>query len=58
VTRHPKLRVLFAALLSLTLAACTGGVNAGEKGGTAFIYMAVMLVAICVVLWLILGRGE
>jgi hypothetical protein len=58
VTRHPKLRVLFATLLSLTLAACTGGVNAGEKGGTAFIYMAVMLVAICVVLWLILGRGE
>ena len=58
MTQQPKLRVLFAALLSLTLAACTGGVNAGEKGGTAFIYMAVMLVAICVVLWLILGRGE
>ena len=58
MTRNPKLRVLSAALFALTLAACTGGVNAGEKGGTAFIYMAVMLVAICVVLWLILGRGE
>jgi len=33
-------------------------VNAGEKGGTAFIFMAAMLVAICVVLWLVLGRGE
>jgi hypothetical protein len=58
VTRHPKLRVLFPALPALTFAACTGGVNAGEKGGTAFIYMAAMLVAICVVLWVILGRGE
>lgn len=58
MTRYPKLRVLCAALPALTLAACTGGVNAGEKGGTAFIYMAAMLVAICVVLWLILGRGE
>ena len=58
MTRHPQLRALCAALLALTLAACTGGVNAGEKGGTAFIYMAAMLVAICVVLWLILGRGE
>lgn len=58
MTRHPKLRTLCAALPALTLAACTGGVNAGEKGGTAFILMAAMLVAICVVLWVILGRGE
>jgi hypothetical protein len=58
MTPHPKLRVLCAAVPALSLAACTGGVNAGEKGGTAFIYMAGMLVAICVVLWVILGRGE
>ena len=58
MTRHPRLRVLCAALPAMTLSACTGGVNAGVKGGTAFIYMTVMLVAICVVLWLILGRGE
>jgi len=58
MTPQPKLRARCAVLSTLTLAACTGGVNAGEKGGTAFIYMAAMLVAICVVLWLILGRGE
>lgn len=58
MTPQPKLRAMFAVLLTLVLATCTGGVNAGEKGGTAFIYMAAMLVAICVVLWLILGRGE
>lgn len=54
----PRLRALSAGLTTLTLAACTGGVNAGVKGGTAFILMAAMLVGICVLLWLVLGRGE
>ncbi|MDQ3619289.1 MAG: hypothetical protein M3391_04080 [Actinomycetota bacterium] len=58
MTPRSKLRALSAGLMTLALAACSGGVNAGEKGGTAFIFMAAMLVAICVVLWLVLGRGE
>jgi hypothetical protein len=46
-----------AALTSL--AACTGGgINAGEKGGTAFILMALMLIALAAILYFILGREE
>lgn len=53
------LRNLAAAFALLSLGACTGGgVNAGEKGGTAFIVMAVMLVAIVAILYFILGREE
>ena len=58
MTRISKLRVLCTALAVAALPACTGGVNAGEKGGTAFILMTGMLLAIGVVLWLVLGRGE
>ncbi len=49
---------LTAASLAL-LSGCTRtGVNAGEEGGKAFILMAIMLIAIVVVLWFILGRED
>jgi hypothetical protein len=48
---------LAAALLS-ALGGCSGGVNAGEEGGIAFIVFAVMLVLVAGVLYLALGRGE
>ena len=57
-----KRRVLeqLATVAALTpLAACTGGgINAGEKGGTAFILMALMLIALAAILYFILGREE
>ena len=50
---------LAAASALLSLVACTGGgINAGEKGGTAFILMAVMLIALAAILYFILGREE
>jgi len=57
-----SLRTLSLSLF-LLLGACSRGINAGgetatDNGGVAFIAMTVMLVAICVVLWLILGRRE
>ncbi len=56
---HPRARgLLVATLVPATLSACSGGINAGEKGGTAFIVLTVMLLAIAGVLYLALGRGE
>jgi hypothetical protein len=49
---------LAAALVVGLLPACTGGVNAGERGGIAFILFTGMLVVGCAILWLILGREE
>ena len=50
---------LFVAVLMLALpAACTGGINAGEKGGQAFIAMTGMLLAILAILWIVLGREK
>lgn len=45
----------FAALLS---GACTGGINAGEDGGTAFIVFTAMLIVTVLILWLVLGRED
>lgn len=45
-----------AAALFALLPACTNGVNAGREGGVAFIIFTVMLILMCVVLWLVLGR--
>jgi hypothetical protein len=45
-------------LVTLSTSACTGGINAGEDGGVAFIVLAVMLVAILGILWLVLGRED
>jgi hypothetical protein len=43
---------------SLVSSACTGGINAGEEGGVAFIVFAAMLVLFIGILWLILGRED
>ena len=53
------MRATLTAAGLLALPACTKpGVNAGEDGGTAFILMAIMLIATVGVLWLILGRED
>lgn len=56
MTFRPMTRVLASSGLLLTLASCSGGVNAGKQGGVAFILMAVMLVLMVAILWFILGR--
>ena len=53
-----RLRLLIAVLLLAIPAACTGGINAGEKGGQAFIAMTGMLLGILLILWIILGREK
>lgn len=53
-----RLRVLVAVLMLAVPAACTGGINAGEKGGQAFIAMTGMLLAILAILWIVLGREK
>jgi CHAT domain-containing protein len=52
------LRSLFGAILLVTLSACTGGINAGEKGGRAFIAFAGMLLATLGIMWIIIGREK
>ncbi len=47
-----------AALFLVFLTACTGGVNAGEKGGQAFIAFTAMLLLTLGVLWIVLGRDR
>ena len=61
--RLRALRVGLAALALLSLAACSGGIQAGgeeatNNGGIAFIAMAGMLVLTGIILWIILGRGD
>ncbi len=46
------------ASLALVATSCTGGINAGEEGGVAFIVFAGMLVAFLAILWLVLGRED
>jgi hypothetical protein len=47
-----------ASLGALLLGACTGGVNAGEEGGLAFIVFTGMLLITIFILWLALGRED
>ena len=55
----PRARVaLTLVAASLVSTACTGGINAGEDGGVAFIVFAAMLVLFIGILWLILGRED
>jgi hypothetical protein len=57
--RPPRSRALSAsAALALTATSCTGGINAGEEGGVAFIVFAGMLVLFLAILWLVLGRED
>lgn len=53
-----RLRLVGALLLLLVPAACTGGINAGVKGGQAFIVMTGMLLLILGILWIVLGREK
>ena len=54
-----RARLLLACALSaLATAACTGGVNAGEDGGLAFIVFTGMLLATVAILWFVLGRED
>ena len=56
---QPRARVTLAvAVVALALSACTGGINAGEQGGVAFIVFAGMLLAFLGILWLVLGRED
>ena len=49
-------RLAVGAALAVLLPACTSGINAGEKGGSAFIAFTVMLIVTCAILWFVLGR--
>lgn len=51
-------RLLLAAMILVVPAACTGGINAGVKGGQAFIVMTGMLLLILGILWIVLGREK
>ena len=51
-------RLVVVAALLVVPAACTGGINAGEKGGTAFIVFTGMLLVTLAILWVILGREK
>jgi hypothetical protein len=53
-----KLAVWIGALAALSSGACTGGINAGEEGGLAFIAFTVMLLITIAVLWFFLGRED
>ena len=58
-TPTPRSRVaLTLVAASFVSTACTGGINAGEEGGVAFIVFAAMLVLFIGILWLILGRED
>ncbi|MDQ4144975.1 MAG: hypothetical protein M3198_14795 [Actinomycetota bacterium] len=53
-----RLRLLISTILLMAPAACTGGINAGVKGGQAFIVMTGMLLLMLGILWIILGREK
>jgi hypothetical protein len=53
-----RLRTVAATIGLLVLPACSGGINAGEQGGRAFIAFTVMLLVTLGALWLAIGRGD
>ena len=58
-----KIRTTILCVALLTLAACTGGIQAGgeeptNNGGIAWIAMAVMLIITGVILWIFIGRED
>lgn len=53
-----RARLLMALVCAVLLPACTGGINAGVDGGVAFIAFAGMLILLCVILWLAIGRED
>ncbi len=59
MTPLTKVRTLCLAFFVLSTAACSRpGVNAGVQGGRAWILFSVMLLAMLVVLWIIIGRED
>jgi hypothetical protein len=50
--------LLSTSILGVLATSCTGGINAGEEGGLAFIVFAAMLLVVLAVLWLVLGRED
>jgi hypothetical protein len=54
----PAARAVAGILALATLTSCTGGINAGEQGGRAFIGFTVMLVLTAAILYFVLGREE
>jgi hypothetical protein len=58
--RGPNSRhsVWLVAIATMALTACTGGINAGEQGGQAFIAFTIMLLITIAVLWYFLGRED
>ena len=60
MTKHIRSVVGYLACLTLlATTSCSGpGINAGEKGGVAWIAMAGMIILTGIVLYLFLGRDE
>jgi hypothetical protein len=57
-TSASKIRILSVVAAPLGLAGCSGGINAGEEGGVAFIAFTGMLIVTIAVLWYFLGRED
>ena len=53
-----RIGLIALSLLLVVPAACTGGINAGVKGGQAFIVFTGMLLVTLAILWIILGREK
>jgi hypothetical protein len=53
-----RLRVAAAVTTTVLLGACTGGINAGEEGGVAFIAFTGMLIVTIAILYYFLGRED
>jgi hypothetical protein len=53
-----RVRLLASCAAAVALSSCTGGIDAGEKGGIAFIVFAVMLVVMGAVLFLFIGKSD
>ena len=53
-----RLRLLSALALLAWLPACTGGINAGEQGGMAFVAFTAMLIVTVAILWFSIGRKD
>jgi hypothetical protein len=55
---NSKHLVWLSAISTTIFTSCTGGINAGEQGGQAFIAFTIMLLITIAVLWYFLGRED
>lgn len=55
---NSKHLVWLGAISTMIFTSCTGGINAGEQGGQAFIAFTIMLLITIAVLWYFLGRED